>query len=129
MATQPSAVIVRRNGVTAGFFGTLGIGFDVGRPFTAAEERSGLPVAVVNRRMANQLWPGQTAIGKQFRFVNDTSPKSYTVIGVSNNISNWDVGNRPLPTAYVPLPEASRRQASVMRPRDRGSEAVDSVGA
>jgi len=114
IGTQPSAVMVRRNGVTAGFFGTLGISFDVGRPFTAAEERSGLPVAVVNRRMANQLWPGETAIGKQFRFVNDTPSRSYTVIGVSNNTSNWDVGNRPLPTAYVPLPEASEGKRAVM---------------
>ena len=87
-------------------------------------------VAVVNRRIAVGCSPGQDGRLTPFRLVpTNVPPKSYTVIGVSNNISNWDVGNRPLPTAYSPFPEASRRQASGERPRDRGSEAVDSAGA
>jgi predicted permease len=113
-ATQPSAAIVRRSRVTAGFFGTLGIGFDAGRPFTAMEERSRLPVVVVNRRMANQLWPHETAIGTQFRLANEVPAISYTVIGVSHDLSNWDAGMRPLPTMYTSFPDVSEDKRTLI---------------
>jgi hypothetical protein len=61
-----------------------------------------LAFAVVNRRLADYLWPGEDAVGRRIRPGSD-SAALHTVIGVSRNISNWDISGVPLPTAYVPL--------------------------
>lgn len=44
--------------VTEGFFETTGLDMVEGRPFTAADRANSEPVAIVNRTMADALWPG-----------------------------------------------------------------------
>lgn len=51
------------NGVTPGYFDTLGLRLREGRLFTDAD--SGEPVVIVNETMARQVWPGQSAVGKR----------------------------------------------------------------
>jgi predicted permease len=125
-APAAPARAIRRNGVSAGFFETMGIAFDAGRPFTASEARAAEPVVVVNRRLADLLWPRQDAVGKRIRL--DGSPAVLAVVGVARNISNWDVSGRPLPTAYLPLtnPPASAR-VLVVRTTSEATSALAGV--
>jgi len=99
------ALVARESRVSAGFFEAVGIAFDGGRPFSAAEVRAGEPVVVLNQRLANLLWGGQDAVGRRVRLGGEGAgtPRVHTVVGVSRNISNWDVSGRPLPSAYLPL--------------------------
>jgi putative ABC transport system permease protein len=104
---RPGPVPILMGGVTAQFFDVLGVQVVEGRALTESEARSTSPVAVINRRMAERLWPGDGAVGRQFRpTMRDIW---FTVVGVSDNILNWDLSDRPLPTAYVPYPHASAR--------------------
>ena len=74
------------------------------------ETRSQAPVAVINSRMAQRLWPDENSIGQRFRPLS--SQTWFTVVGVSESILNWDISDRPQPTAYVPIghvPESEPR--------------------
>jgi putative ABC transport system permease protein len=53
------------NGVSPGFFATLGITLREGRLLTPADVAGKAPVVVVNETMARHFWPGQSAIGKR----------------------------------------------------------------
>lgn len=118
------ARIARENRVSAGFFEAMGIAFDAGRPFSAGEARTGEPVVVLNQRLANLLWGGQDAVGRRVRLGEDAgTARLHTVVGVSRNISNWDVSGRPLPTAYLP-PTAVPTGRRVLVARTSGDPAA-----
>jgi putative ABC transport system permease protein len=53
--------------VTADYFAVFGINVVSGRTFTEQEIQSAAPVAIVNATAARRLWPGERAVGKQFR--------------------------------------------------------------
>ena len=97
--TPPPILI---GGITSEFFDVLGVPIVQGRALTDAETRSLAPVAVINRRMAQRLWANENPIGQRFRPIDfDTW---FTIVGVSESILNWDISDRPQPTAYVPIP-------------------------
>jgi putative ABC transport system permease protein len=72
-------------GVTAHWFGTLGIPVLSGRTFTDQEARTKSDVAVINESMARQFWPSVSALGRRFRFVDDSTTPWFTVIGVTRD--------------------------------------------
>jgi putative ABC transport system permease protein len=96
------APTVALGGVTSDFFGVLDVAILQGRPFTDAEGRSRSAVAVVNKTMARSLWPGADAVGRRFGRSTGTGTIWFTIVGVSDDILNWDLSDRPIPTAYVP---------------------------
>ncbi|HEY3044076.1 MAG TPA: ABC transporter permease [Vicinamibacterales bacterium] len=69
--------------VSQDFFTTMGIRLQSGRPFTTAD-MDGRDVAIVSHGIAQQLWPGEPAIGKLFRF--ESSPQPLTVVGVAGDV-------------------------------------------
>jgi putative ABC transport system permease protein len=89
-------------GVTAEFFRVLNVAIAKGRMFTDAEGRARSAVAVVNRTLAERLWPGEEAIGRRFAWSAPAAEVGFTVVGVSDDILTWDLSNRPVATAYVP---------------------------
>lgn len=91
---------VAYTGVTPNFFAALEIPLLRGRSFDDNEARG--RAAVVNRRLANLLWPGQDALGQQFRLDADPARGWLTVVGVAGDVLTFDSsGPTPLPTAYV----------------------------
>ncbi len=50
--------------VAAGYFETLGVTLAGGRTFGAADYRPGAGAVVVNRRLADLLWPGEDPLGR-----------------------------------------------------------------
>jgi putative ABC transport system permease protein len=65
--------------VTADYFRVLGIRVVSGRQFSQQEIDSAALVAIVNETAARRLWPGERAVGKQFK---TGSEQSLEVIGV-----------------------------------------------
>jgi putative ABC transport system permease protein len=59
--------------VSDDFFATVDMSLLEGRWFSAADEGAAQPAVVVNRRLANALYPGQSAIGK---LISDGAPDS-----------------------------------------------------
>ena len=93
---------VAYTGVTPNFFAALEIPLLRGRSFGENEERG--RVAVVNRRLADLLWPGADALGQQFRLDADPERGWLTVVGISGDVLTFDSnGTTPMPTAFVDL--------------------------
>jgi putative ABC transport system permease protein len=69
------------------YLSALGLPILIGRDFLDTDETQGEHVSIVTKRFADQHWPGQSAIGKRFRFLSsrDSGPWR-SVVGVSSNI-------------------------------------------
>jgi hypothetical protein len=83
-----------------GHFAALRIPVLAGREFDPRDVRGSAPVAVVNARLAEALWPGQQAVGRALKVWDDRPP--LTVVGVTETIRSLPVGP-PFYQLYVPL--------------------------
>jgi putative ABC transport system permease protein len=93
--------LVQFNDVSPGYFSTLRIPLDAGRDFTEFDRDQSKDVAIVNRALANMLWPGQDALSKRFTIVQN--PTVFEVVGiVATSVINA-VGESPTPMIYRPL--------------------------
>ncbi len=92
--------------VSPGFFQALGIPLLQGRDFTWGDQQPGV---VVSRSLANKLWPGENAIGKQLLiFTNPTE-----VIGVAGDVKNEGVAEQQTAAVYVPMFRAPRGNQNI----------------
>jgi len=55
---------VDANRIAPNYFRTLGIPILSGREFTDGDGAGAIPVGIINEKLANRLWPGETAVGK-----------------------------------------------------------------
>ena len=82
-----------------GTFATLGIPLVDGREFTSRDSLERPAVAVINRRFAREIWPGEQAVGKRFKigFLDSDNPWM-TVVGVVENFRHGglDVEQQPV---------------------------------
>ncbi|BDC53002.1 hypothetical protein F183_A53170 [Bryobacterales bacterium F-183] len=84
--------------VSPGYFKTMGTPMLLGREFTDADQRGGLPVAVVSESFAKAHWAGQNAVGRQF--TNTINKVTYTVAGVVANVRFRGVDRDMEPQMY-----------------------------
>jgi len=87
--------------VLPGYFAALHIPTISGRDFTDFDRENTTHVVIVNKAMADLVWPGQEALGKRFTIVVD--PNQYEVIGVVATTLVNQVGEDPQPVAYMPM--------------------------
>lgn len=73
------------NGVSPGYFASMGIMLKEGRDFTR-DDLQGPMKTVISESMARQYWPGQSAVGK--RIAHPLEPNNWQeIIGVVGNIT------------------------------------------
>jgi predicted permease len=85
--------------VQPGFFSTAGMTLMKGRDFTDQDGPQGDIVAIVNGAAAQQLWPGDDAVGKRLTFLGETWGAN--VIGVVNTVKFQTLGEPPQPAIYM----------------------------
>jgi predicted permease len=95
-------VAAGKNIVGPRYFATMGIPIESGRSFTEADDERTRPVAIVNRRLADVLWPGQAAIGRRFSQAGADGPW-LEVVGVTATGKYRFLFEDPQPYFYVPL--------------------------
>jgi putative ABC transport system permease protein len=83
--------------VDASYFTTMRLPIVKGRGFREDEPKGS---AIVNRKMAARFWPGENAVGKQFR---DGDNPPVTVIGIVGDIHNASLEREPKMQFYLPL--------------------------
>lgn len=99
--------------VDSGFFGTVGARSLRGRDFTGADNSGGRPVAIINTRLAEILFPGEDALGKCIilpRRADDVGGACVTVVGVLEGYWRRSILNRDALTVYVPLDQRTVRR-------------------
>lgn len=87
---------------------TLGLSMIAGRDFTEAELMPGSsePVAIVDDMLAQQMWSGESAIGRLIQFADAEGAESgrvMRVVGVMPAVNHSFGSPRPFPHVYVPL--------------------------
>ena len=77
--------------VSHGYFQMMGIGLFAGRTFDDRDRPEGIGSVVVNRRLAETMWPGRNPIGELLS-VSSFDDAPLQVVGVVNDVSQTDVG-------------------------------------
>jgi predicted permease len=87
--------------VTREYLQTIGATLREGRFFDPTDRQGGMPVAIVNESFADRNYPGQSAIGAQFKYgqLNDKG-YSYTIVGVVKEIREVGMTEDPRPAVY-----------------------------
>ena len=80
--------------VTPGFFESLGMTFDRGRPFTIQDEVSNI---IVNRTLAEREWPGEDPVGRSLHLGQFEA----TIIGVVQDVRHDGLASEPRTALYV----------------------------
>ncbi len=89
---------------TPGYFAALGTPVLGGRPIDGRDTASGPPVAVINRTLAAQLFPGQDPIGRRLKVVNPEQSTAWrTIVGVVGDVKYRGLNEEPQPTIYTPF--------------------------
>lgn len=95
---QPRSVQFRR--ASPGYFETMKIAQVRGRTFTDADVTDSQWVVVISRQLADLVWPGEEAIGRQLSRASDpTHP--FTVIGIVDDVRDRGLELPTLPTIYL----------------------------
>jgi putative ABC transport system permease protein len=97
--------------VSPGYFAALRLPLRAGR-LLSMQDRAGAPaVVVVNARMAHQLWPNESPLGKRIKLGPADSLPWLTIVGV---VGDADAGERARNQAYVPFAQSPGRPASLL---------------
>jgi len=98
--------------VDGDYFATFGIRILNGRVFNSGDRQKTLEVVVINRKMADTLWPGQDPLGKTV--LTGETPRKATVIGVvaDGKYESFDEPARPV--LYYALSQHYRESVVVV---------------
>src|SRR5206468_7090673 len=98
--------------------------------FTAQDRAGAPPVAVINRATADQLWPGQEAIGRQLTTGGPGQPAGpMTIVGLIDNLRSASLDARPQPEIYRPAAQQSDLREMWVALRSRNGRPLQLVGA
>ena len=93
---------VDRMAASPGYFATMRVPLLQGRDFNAADRADSMPVAIVSSTLAQAMWPGENALGKQIQLGgrDDAAPWA-SVIGVVGDVRQYGLDVGATPQAYL----------------------------
>jgi len=103
--------------VTPAYFATERLPIRAGRGFTAQDRIGSQPVVMINQRMADVLWRGQSPLGRRIKLGTADSLPWRTVVGVVGDITSRDTVAH---YAYVPFAQTSQNQRVTLLVRSSG---------
>ncbi len=110
--------------VGPGFFQAVGTRLLRGRGIEEGDTTSSPPVVVITRRLAERLWPGEDALGRQVRlpFTTKDAGAPHTVVGLVPDVAS----SRPTedwPQVFVALAQHYDRPRGLLLVRSQGDAA------
>jgi predicted permease len=86
---------------TPNYLSTIGLPILMGRALNASDGLEGKEASIVTRSFAARYWPGESAVGRRFRFIPDGKPAAWvTVVGVCGDVVQDTMDPNPAPLAY-----------------------------
>ena len=107
--------IVEYTVASPGLFAALGTPLIEGRDFTTSDQEQSLNVMIVNRSMAQWLWPGKDPIGKRIHLGTQQQPRWMTVVGVAADMKRYSLTEGPRPEMFVPYTQDAYPTFSTMQ--------------
>jgi putative ABC transport system permease protein len=89
--------------VTPNYFRAMGIPIVQGRAFTDRDEYNAPLAMIVNQALADQDFPGESAVGKRINFGNTDSnnqPVWFEIVGVTANVRSLELREEPTAELY-----------------------------
>ena len=113
----------------AGYFEALDVPLIAGRYFTRGE--NGLPLVIVDDRLARELWPGQSAVGQRLLIVKAVAEPQWTeVVGVVAHVQARGPRDAGRPQIWMTYGVRSYAQLDlVVRAADPSAAAAPIVSA
>jgi predicted permease len=97
------------------YFETMQIPLLRGRSFTDHDNEHSASVVLINKSLAQRLWPDQDPIGQQLRpVVGDPSPRWYHIIGVVADAKQRGLGTEQRSTIYRTIYQSTARYTFVL---------------
>jgi putative ABC transport system permease protein len=93
---EPKAL---ENAIDPNYLRTVGLPLLRGRDFTLQDGPDTQPVVLVNRTMAETVWPGEDPLGKRIELPE--AKLTATVVGVVGDAKQYDVGEKQRPQVYT----------------------------
>ncbi|MGI9629312.1 MAG: ABC transporter permease [Longimicrobiales bacterium] len=87
--------------ITPGYGQAMQIPLREGRWLDRSDNTDAAPVGLINERMAERLFPNQSAVGRSVHW--NTGDPWFTVIGVTGNVHQNRLDEEPRMEAYVPV--------------------------
>ncbi|HEX7296112.1 MAG TPA: ABC transporter permease [Pyrinomonadaceae bacterium] len=90
--------------VSPGYLQAMEIPVRHGRAITEQDTRESALVALINRTMAEQLWPNQDPIGRRIKFPgSEKNPQPWrTIVGVVSDVAQYSLDKKPPMQMYLP---------------------------
>ncbi len=95
--------------VSSDYFSAMGIPILEGRVITEQDTATSRQVAVINQKMAEQFWPGESPLGKRFSPEGNEGP-FVEVVGIATTGFYIIPGEPPTPFFYRPVKQAHRSE-------------------
>ena len=102
---------VMTNVISPGYFKTMQIPMVEGRDFDDRDQQKTQRVVIINQRMAQMLWPGESAVGKRI-FIGAESRDALEVVGVVATGKYRTLAEDPKPFFYYST--GQRRPGTMM---------------
>ena len=94
--------------VDAGYFATAGLPLLEGREFSTSDREGSIPVAIINKTMADRRWPGRSPVGERIHIPGPGDVQApITIVGVAANARQGDWTSPPSDEVYVALAQRS----------------------
>ena len=89
--------------VTPGYLTAMEIPLKHGRTILHYDTTESAKVALINQRMADQLWPNQDPVGRRIKFAGGQSSQPWrTIVGVVSDVSQYSLDKTPPMQIYLP---------------------------
>ena len=131
-ADKQNTVMADHRSTLPGYFRSLGATMLAGREFDDTDDARHTHVAIVDETIAEQVWPGQDALGKKISVEDSPSGpfqferESVVVVGVVKHIQSHTLTSKGRGQIYLPVPLAPRPIYSIVV---RTTEPIETFGA
>ncbi len=103
MASDAGGILLDQNFTGGDYFRAMGIDLLRGRIFTTDEAITPNTSVIISKSAAEKLWPGQDAMGRQLRRRMDDTLRTFTVVGIVEDVKQDDWRDAGGALVYFPL--------------------------
>jgi predicted permease len=113
LAKGSAGRVIMENIISAGYFKTMQIPILEGRDFDDRDQPKTQRVIIVNQKMAEMLWPGESAVGKRI-FIGADSHDALEVVGVVKTGKYRTLAEDPKPFFYYSMGQLRPRPMAMV---------------
>lgn len=115
-------------GVSDGYFQTLGIPMLIGRPIQASDSNHGPRVAVINEACAKVLFQGENPVGRRLALTVGTPDRTeYDIVGVCQDTRQAALFQAPEPRIFYPNQQLPTAHLNVLLRSEASPDAMQNL--